>query len=326
MEVSKLGFESNDEMLHRLRDEFVPRQCAVIRNFLSPSLGQQVSKELECAEFDVYTTYRPDGKILDTEMKISGSNVWVHALHLLLNDQRLFDAIEFVTGCSKIASFQGRISRHAPNCDHHSDWHDDRDLEKARLVGISINLSARPYCGGQFEIRRKGHAEALAKVSHSTAGAAHIFTINDALQHRVAAVHGDFPRTALAGWFRSTPDRWTIIGEQYSPSAQLAKSAVLLSTDTSTPKPIEGTLMVPDFVLAQSVGDSIVLLNMKTRKYYALHTFAAEFWKLLSRGRTLCEAVAQLSNKHGREKQARKSDLEALAARLVELELLAFCN
>lgn len=326
MEIAKSGFNSNTEALERLRNEFIPQQCSVIPHFLSFRLAQQVSQELEHAEFAVYTTLRPSGTVLDTEMKISGSNVWVHALHLLLNDQRLFDAIEYITGCPKIASFQGRISRHSPNCNHHSDWHDDRDVENERLVGISINLSARPYSGGQFQIRRKGEERTLAVVSHFNPGAAHIFTIADALHHRVTAVCGDSPRTALAGWFRSAPDRWNVIREHYCPPDEVARIPAPASSDAQIVTSIQGVLQVPDFVLSQSVGDAVILLNMKTRKYYALNAFAAELWKLLSTRQALPEVIDQISDKYPRERQARKCDLEDLAMRLIELDLLTACG
>src|ERR1700691_5880690 len=105
MKISKSGFDFTSDNLNLLRGEFVPKQCLVIPNFVSYSLAQQAAQEIDCSEFSLSATYRPNGRVLDTEMTISGSDVWVHALNLLLNDQRLFDAIEHITGCGKISCF-----------------------------------------------------------------------------------------------------------------------------------------------------------------------------------------------------------------------------
>ena len=92
MQMSKVGFQAESSTLECLRDEFSGRRCVVAPTFLSPALARQAARDLESSEFNRATSDGLDGRRLATEMTISGSNVWVHALDLLLNDQRLFGA------------------------------------------------------------------------------------------------------------------------------------------------------------------------------------------------------------------------------------------
>jgi hypothetical protein len=75
-----------------------------------------------------------------------------------------------------------------------------------RLVAVSLNLSRRPYQGGDLEIRPAHATEATDVVPNHQFGDAVMFRISRDLRHRVNAVVGDAPRTVYAGWFRSTPD------------------------------------------------------------------------------------------------------------------------
>jgi len=322
MQMSKVGFQAESSTLECLRDEFSGRRCVVAPTFLSPALARQAARDLESSEFNRATSDGLDGRRLATEMTIPGSNVWVHALDLLLNDQRLFDAIQYVTGCPQIKCFRGRISRHFPGTDHHSDWHDDIDTEKARLVGISINLSTAPYSGGQFLMRRKGETALMAEISHTAPGSAHIFAISDTFHHCVTGVDGQVPRTALAGWFQLTPDRWTVIRELYSPAKNSATSTTAPFNESAVTPSLDN-VEVPESVVSQTVEDSVVILNMKTGKYYALNKIGAEVWKLFSQRCGFAMIVDQISDKYSIDKQAMIDELHALVSRLIQFNLLA---
>jgi hypothetical protein len=321
MQLSQNGFSSNSNILERLRDEFLRTQCVTVSEFLPNTLAQQIGQEVGSAEFNEHKNLRSNGVILDTEMTIEGSNIWVHALQLLLNNHELFEAIEYITGCSGVRCFRGRISHHVPGSNHHSDWHNDRDLGGARLIGISINLSTSPYSGGRFELRRTGSRELLASVSHEKPGAAHIFAIRDDLKHRVTATQGTVTRAALAGWFQSSPSSWDVLRKQYSEPAY--------SSDGRTSEPvaiipsaIPDTIRVPDFVVSQTFGDAIVLLNMKTRKYYSLNGFAAQLWRMLSRCSALLDIKEQLSDRYPTDRGRAHTGLDSFVSHLMKHELL----
>jgi hypothetical protein len=57
-----------------------------------------------------------------------------------------------------------------------------------------------------LEIRRASSQEILHEVPNGDFGSAVMFAVSPSLRHRVNAVRGSRPRTAYAGWFRSSPD------------------------------------------------------------------------------------------------------------------------
>ena len=76
---------------------------------------------------------------------------------------------------------------------------------KGRLVGLSINLTARPYEGGLLQIRDANTEVILAEKANTGYGDAMIFRISPGLEHQVTPVTSDTPRLVLAGWFSSGP-------------------------------------------------------------------------------------------------------------------------
>ena len=125
-------------------------------------------------------------------------------LFLLMNDHRLFDVIRRITGCADIGSFAGRVYQMRRGAGHYDRWHSD--VDGARLIGISVNLTEGEFGGGRFELRHRGSETAHWDVANVGAGDAVLFRIADTLQHRVTEVEGDVPRVAFAGWFQSRPD------------------------------------------------------------------------------------------------------------------------
>jgi hypothetical protein len=63
-----------------------------------------------------------------------------------------------------------------------------------------------------LQIRDSASGEILHEESNTGPGDALIFQIAPALQHRVARVTGNRPKTAFAGWFKSEPDFKTLVG------------------------------------------------------------------------------------------------------------------
>ena len=130
-------------------------------------------------------------------------------LLLILNDQRLFDVIRRITGCGPIGSFAGRVYLMRRGAGHYDRWHSDMD--GARLIGISVNLTEREFQGGRFELRHAGASEAAWSMANDGPGDAVFFRIGDTLEHRVTEMEGEVARIAFAGWFQSQPDFLTVL-------------------------------------------------------------------------------------------------------------------
>jgi len=195
------------DAIESTRTEFSRRGCAILNGFLDPDLARWLAQRLESAVY-VPTAHYSSGAGIGADLSGESSDATLHALHLLLNNSQLFDAIERVTGVQGVSCFAGRVYRSLPAFDQYLDWHDD--CVEPLLVGLSINLSLRAYQGGAFLLRRQ-FAEEVAEISHSICGSAHIFEIRKGTEHCVNPVEGDYARTAFAGWFRSSPDRRTLL-------------------------------------------------------------------------------------------------------------------
>lgn len=211
IQISQNGVSiSDDEKIKDLRESFARNHCVVLPQLFEPSLLQRIIKQIDSAKF--YPNKHLDYKQQEfaTDLSIGQSELALHQINLLLNNRKLFHAIEAITGCGEIGSFGGRIYRNQPNTDNQLEWHDDME-SKERLIGISINLSEKCYEGGAFQLREKQSKNILCEVGCRGMGDAHLFRISTELEHRVIKVSGDNPRTAAAGWFVSYPDIATTI-------------------------------------------------------------------------------------------------------------------
>src|SRR5438552_16205534 len=104
----------------------------------------------------------------------------------------MYRLVEDVSGCRPISFFFGRVYRRLPDLAHHDSWHSD--LVEGRQIGMSLNLSARPYEGGIFEIREAATERRLAAIANVGPGDAILFRIDPALEHRVTDVRGVAPK------------------------------------------------------------------------------------------------------------------------------------
>jgi hypothetical protein len=134
-------------------------------------------------------------------------NAALGLLYLIANDRRLFEAIERITGCSAIGAFIGRVYLMRAGAGHYDRWHSD--IDGARLIGMSVNLTEGEFRGGEFELRQ---ADGIAwRLANTGPGDAILFRIADGLQHRVAGIEGDVARIAFAGWFQSGADLLSVL-------------------------------------------------------------------------------------------------------------------
>jgi 2OG-Fe(II) oxygenase superfamily len=203
--LARTGAEATSRVTHgsadavqALRQEFDANHCAVIPGLFDPELLAWVQKEMDQAAFDARDY---DG--LAGELTLDQAVPLVARLLFLLNDPDIHAAVEQVTGIGPIARFDGRIYRRLPVAEHYDNWHDDLGGPH-RMVTMSVNLGGEPYGGGELLLRRKGTDEPLARVHNTGPGDALLFRIDPGLEHRVTSVTAG-SKTALAGWFASTP-------------------------------------------------------------------------------------------------------------------------
>ena len=121
-----------------------------------------------------------------------------------MNTPPFLELVRRITHCDQITWFGGRVYRMEPSPDYFDSWHADTGTtHQDRLVGMSINLGARPYQGGVFRLRDEASGTILCELPNTTRGDAIFFRISSALKHMVTPVGGIEPKTAFAGWFRS---------------------------------------------------------------------------------------------------------------------------
>jgi 2OG-Fe(II) oxygenase superfamily len=195
-------------VIDALRAEFECHHFVRIANFLSRELLEIIQNKIDDGQF--YERIHTDIG-LNRELCLD-ANAGVGALCLLINDSRLFQFVQRITGCQTIGCFEGRVYRVAAGCGHRDAWHND--IGDHRMVAMSINLSRQPYKGGVLQLRSRATQEIVAEVSNTEPGDAIIFRLSRELEHRITDVEGDAPKTAFAGWFKSEPTFATLLGDR----------------------------------------------------------------------------------------------------------------
>jgi hypothetical protein len=210
MQLTRYSFTTDAAIVREARAEFASRQCVVLPHFLNLDLARGFARQIALSPAAPMVHVLADGEEFSKDLTTASGTGVFHGLHLLLNNPQLFAVVEQIAGCGPIGCFTGRIYRIMPSAGHHLDWHDDR-AEPGRLLGLSISLSDGSSDGGVFRLRRKSTREPLAEVRHQQAGNAHLFAISPEIEHCVTPVMAGQSRTAFAGWFRSSPDRQSLI-------------------------------------------------------------------------------------------------------------------
>lgn|SRR5574341_318550 len=202
VQITKSGLRvsASHEHLGELRDHFEWHHYTRLPEFLDTATLTFVQEAVERGEF--YERSHPG--IKSNKELCMKQNAAYGALLLFMNDERLFQIIERVTGCAPIGCFEGRVYRFAPGLGHHDAWHSD--MAEDRLIALSVNLSPEPYSGGILQMRDAGSRKILSQVPNLGRGDAVLFRLSAQLQHRITRVSGAVSKTAFAGWFRAKPD------------------------------------------------------------------------------------------------------------------------
>lgn len=297
----QLSLPQNDE-LARLREEFRSRHCVLLPGLLDRDLAETMADRIESADF-----YRREHEGIGVEdcMSPNAALAW---LLLLVNDNRMRDAVRSITRCGPIGSFDGRVYRLEPSMDHHDSWH--TDLGEDRLVALSINLGRSPYGGGALEIRDR-RAGSSAQARNAQLGDGLLFELGEHLEHRVLPIYGANARTVFAGWFKG--------GEQRTFAIPAGGSTV---PREATSEARSDRLLPADAVVARWVGDDLVLVHLDRGNIFTLNATGARAWELLGEGRSLESVEVALADEFEVERAALRAELDSLVSGLEEEQLL----
>lgn len=196
--------------------EFAQRHCVVFKGFVEASILNRIPSMLEAGRFFAAEHTTRKGKVFSKEFTMPESDLLPQVLFLLLNNSRLLKGIAEFTGSEKtVRHFAGRGHKKCPGGEHYASWHND--AVGYRLYGLTLNLSPRPFRGGEFEIRDGANGKISRRVAESRFGDAFLFRIQHSLEHRVRPVEGDAPRYAYSGWFYGRTDHPEVVRRRIQP-------------------------------------------------------------------------------------------------------------
>ncbi|HXP79467.1 MAG TPA: 2OG-Fe(II) oxygenase [Verrucomicrobiae bacterium] len=187
-------FSGSAADLRELRAQFQRDHYIILPKLIEPDLFATILKRIESAPSE---RKEYDGIIAQT---VIDDPLTYNLLLFLISSQEFRGLVQRITGCRRIADFQGRIYRLNPTTGERIVWH--TDVYDHRMVTFSLNLTPQEYRGGTLQIRYRGSEEILHEVRNTGPGDALLMRVANKLFHRVLPVEGDVPRTAMAGWFR----------------------------------------------------------------------------------------------------------------------------
>jgi hypothetical protein len=193
---------ASDAELQALRDRFAREHILRLSGFLDAAHVELIDRYIDEVGF-LPRVHEGIG----TELCLPEGRA-VRLLFFLVNDPALFAVIERITGCSSIGCFTGRLYRMLPGRDDFDTWHSD--AIQNRMVGMSVNLGP-PYEGGVFQLRDRPSQRMLGEAPNVGVGDAILFRIDKNLEHWITPLSGTEPKTAFAGWFRSSPQFLTLL-------------------------------------------------------------------------------------------------------------------
>ncbi|MDX2104422.1 MAG: 2OG-Fe(II) oxygenase [Alphaproteobacteria bacterium] len=106
--------------------------------------------------------------------------------------------VEGVTGCGPVSRMAGWVAETRPGGLDQLGWHRDTGADYA--VAMTVHLGAEPYDGGAFELREADTGTMRFRHEHAQRGDVVLFTIDQALEHRVAPVISGGDRRVFTGW------------------------------------------------------------------------------------------------------------------------------
>jgi hypothetical protein len=181
--------------LAALSEQFRATHRIHLPGFIAPDLWQLTQHALATATYDtkVHHDTHPPAVVLTLRQP-----TLLAAYLLALNDPGMLRLVERLTGIHPLGSFIGDFYRMDPGV-HHTAWHND--VDGARAVAISINVSSNPFEGGELSMRQRGSDRPMWTFSNQGRGDAILFRIREDLEHRIHEVTGSSAKCAVTGWF-----------------------------------------------------------------------------------------------------------------------------
>lgn len=182
------------------RQTFSKSHCIRLPRLLDPPVIAYVrAKVAECGGFHINAVRGQNHEhFTSRELRAGPEHPVSNLFWILLSQRHFLETIDEICGCGgKLRRVTGRYMELHPDTDQFIDWHND--LDPARRLGFSIDLSPQPLAGGQFQLRHAKTKRMYAKVD-SQLGDCHLFRIHPHLEHRVTPLTGTTPRCCYAGW------------------------------------------------------------------------------------------------------------------------------
>lgn len=201
IQLTSGGVEIMDGSLEDLKRDFNIKKSVRICNFLSQDICTLFTEYLNDPTLEKKVDISKAGNTIAQEFSLVNAEYILKILFILLNRTKLFKAIEYITDINEISGFDGRIYLMDNREECFDTWHNDIDPIGNRLVGLSLNLSIRPFEGGVFSIRNSKSKELYNTIEWEGQGEVHLFKIESNLEHKVSSVTSQNPRIAYAGWF-----------------------------------------------------------------------------------------------------------------------------
>ena len=79
---------------------------------------------------------------------------------------------------------------------------------------------------------------------------------------------------------------------------------------------------IPPQVMARTVGDETVILDLASGTYFGLDPVGARIWQLIGEGRTLAEICATMPEEYEVEREQLEADVLRLTTELAERGLI----
>ncbi len=186
--------------MEELQRQFAERHFVLLTDLIDPEILNVILDQIRAAQF----VERDDAGIAHESWL--PDTIAKETLMFMMNSPGFLRFVEEMTGRKPLSMPGGRIYRFAPTEEHHDNWHNDIIPGQDRVLAFSINLSQDLFDGGELVIRDSKSKKVVAEIANTRLGNAVIFRVDPALEHRVSAVRGEFPRTAFAGWFCNDAD------------------------------------------------------------------------------------------------------------------------
>jgi hypothetical protein len=196
VQIQRKGLVIDQAQVGKLCAEFRETHWVRLPQLLEPSILDFLQARLDNSQWESMS----HGKI--GEEYITNDLPTTSLLHFVMNRPKFRTVIEEITDRKGLQWFRGRVYRMIAGAGHHDNWHSD--MAYSNEIGMSLNLSRNIFRGGLFMLQESGSKRVLTRVANTGPGDALIFRISPDLHHRISDLEGDEPKTAFAGWFKSS--------------------------------------------------------------------------------------------------------------------------